>query len=176
MGVRRKIRSQSQQLFSQGMSLSLADLPELIRGGNQRCGSQEKDNSRKRIFWWVPIALTREVSQLHLSRAAGNVGQQNAALFSDNRCKLGLIGELLKLYLCAVAPLMRNRGGSPVSKREGRQKSVKLKLTESKNNMRHRHELPHRRQMIFLREGEQFIGENSGRQYENPKGKLGREK
>ncbi|URD78042.1 hypothetical protein MUK42_01973, partial [Musa troglodytarum] len=38
-----------------------------------RCGSQEKDNSRKRIFSLAPIASTREESQLHLSRAAGIV-------------------------------------------------------------------------------------------------------
>nr|XP_018676072.1 PREDICTED: uncharacterized protein LOC108951710 [Musa acuminata subsp. malaccensis] len=83
--------------------------------------------------------------------------------------KLSLKGNMAGQEV-AVAPLMRNKGGSPLLKREGKSKSVKLKLTESKHNMRHRHELPHRKQMIFLRKGEQFNGENSGRQYENPKG------
>ncbi|URD81872.1 hypothetical protein MUK42_10873 [Musa troglodytarum] len=59
---------------------------------------------------------------------------------------------------CAVAPLMRNKGGTPLLNREeGKSKSVKLKLTESKHNMRHRHEFPHRRQMIFLRRSLPFV-------------------
>ncbi|CAL9125092.1 unnamed protein product [Musa textilis] len=72
-GVGRKIRSQPQQLFSQGMSLSRSSPGAHLRRQPGRCGSQEKDNSRKRIFSLAPIASTREESQLHLSRAAGIV-------------------------------------------------------------------------------------------------------
>ncbi|URD84106.1 hypothetical protein MUK42_02651 [Musa troglodytarum] len=154
-GVGRKIRSQPQQLFSQGMSLSRSSPGAHLRG-NQRCGSQEKDNSRKRIFSLAPIASTREESQLHLSRAAGIVCDRMQPLSQITVC-------------CCTTD--EEQGGTPLLNREeGKSKSVKLKLTESKHNMRHRHEFPHRRQMIFLRKGEQFNGENSGRQYENPKG------
>ncbi|URD84107.1 hypothetical protein MUK42_02651 [Musa troglodytarum] len=189
-----------------------------------RCGSQEKDNSRKRIFSLAPIASTREESQLHLSRAAGivcdrmqplsqitvvseelvlklqliersinRVGmildsvqgdvmkvnkaikelplevegiRQKIGLFNNSMHQLFLQStwDCLSGYNFARADLCTSsvtrcccttdeeQGGTPLLNREeGKSKSVKLKLTESKHNMRHRHEFPHRRQMIFLR-------------------------
>ncbi|URD77978.1 hypothetical protein MUK42_17305 [Musa troglodytarum] len=102
---------------------------------------------------------------MNIVRSAGTIRKLEPGFYAVMECSTAEADQ------SAVAPLMRNKGGTPLLNREeGKSKSVKLKLTESKHNMRHRHEFPHRRQMIFLRKGEQFNGENSGRQYENPKG------
>ncbi|URD84109.1 hypothetical protein MUK42_02651 [Musa troglodytarum] len=214
-----------------------------------RCGSQEKDNSRKRIFSLAPIASTREESQLHLSRAAGivcdrmqplsqitvvseelvlklqliersinrvgmildsvqgDVMKVNKAIKElplevegirqkiDQRTRTNLMTADVKYFLgrsitsisdqlinnnssCKVHGIAsvvttlqeqicahlcccttdEEQGGTPLLNREeGKSKSVKLKLTESKHNMRHRHEFPHRRQMIFLRRSLPFV-------------------
>ncbi|XP_065020462.1 protein PAIR1-like [Musa acuminata AAA Group] len=83
-----QIRSQSQQSFSQGISLSQLSQSSFEEPlvNDQRFGSQEKDNSLRKISSLAPIALTREESQLQLTRASSNVMHRwNAASMSDNR-------------------------------------------------------------------------------------------
>ncbi|URD77980.1 hypothetical protein MUK42_17305 [Musa troglodytarum] len=82
---------------------------------------------------------------MNIVRSAGTIRKLEPGFYAVMECSTAEADQ------SAVAPLMRNKGGTPLLNREeGKSKSVKLKLTESKHNMRHRHEFPHRRQMIFL--------------------------
>ncbi|KAG1362637.1 hypothetical protein COCNU_10G008560 [Cocos nucifera] len=83
-------RSQSQQSFSQGPSLSQLSQSSLEESLmiDQRFGSQEKDNSSKRVSF-APNKSARGESQLQLSRASNNVLRHwNSCSVPDNRCQI----------------------------------------------------------------------------------------
>ncbi|XP_038982727.1 putative recombination initiation defects 3 isoform X2 [Phoenix dactylifera] len=83
-------RSQSQQSFSQGPSLSQLSQSSLEENLaiDQRFGSQEKDNSSKRVSF-APNRSVREESQLQLSRASNNVLRRwNSCSVPENRCQI----------------------------------------------------------------------------------------
>ncbi|KAM0949508.1 putative protein PAIR1 [Dioscorea sansibarensis] len=89
-----QLRSQSQQSFSQGMSLSQLSQNSLEENpaSDQRFGSQERDNSSKKSL--VPIASMREEHQIQLSRTSTNALRRwSSASIPDNR---SLVNEELE--------------------------------------------------------------------------------
>ncbi|KAH9605536.1 hypothetical protein KSS87_001922 [Heliosperma pusillum] len=96
-------RSQpSQQSFSQGVSssqqnamfsqLSQNSFDEMLTD-NQRFGSQDKDNSVKRVSCLAPASYPREESQLPISMSSANLTRRwSSASQPDQKCQLS--GEL----------------------------------------------------------------------------------
>ncbi|XP_077240255.1 putative recombination initiation defects 3 isoform X2 [Tasmannia lanceolata] len=86
-----QLRSQSQQSFSQGMSLSQlsqSSLDEIVTNEQRLC-SQERDNSLKRISCLAPITYAREDTQMAASRSSNNVIRRwNSAPVPDHRCQV----------------------------------------------------------------------------------------
>ncbi|OVA14022.1 hypothetical protein BVC80_1787g98 [Macleaya cordata] len=86
-----QIRSQqSQQSFSQGLSsqLSQNSLDEII-ANEQRFGSQERENSAKRISCLAPITYAREENQMPISRSSNNyMHRWSSAPPTDHRCQV----------------------------------------------------------------------------------------
>ncbi|XP_058084228.1 putative recombination initiation defects 3 isoform X1 [Magnolia sinica] len=79
--------SQSQQSFSQGMSMSQLsqNSQEEIMTNEHRFGSQ--DNSLKRISCLAPVTYTREDNQMPMSRSSNNVIRRwSSTSAPDNRC------------------------------------------------------------------------------------------
>uniref|UniRef100_A0A2N9FIT6 Protein PAIR1 n=1 Tax=Fagus sylvatica TaxID=28930 RepID=A0A2N9FIT6_FAGSY len=86
----------SQQSFSQGFSsqhgmfsqLSQNSLNEVLTN-DQRFGSQERENSVKKISCLPPPSCTREESQMPLSRSSANLMRKwNSASVPDHRCQI----------------------------------------------------------------------------------------
>ncbi|URE30107.1 hypothetical protein MUK42_19670 [Musa troglodytarum] len=65
--------------------------------------------------------------------------------------KESLKGDIAKKEV-SVAPLMSNKQRSPPFKKEGKLESFKSKLTEPKHNVKHKHIIPHIKQVIFFKE------------------------
>lgn len=53
--------------------------------------------------------------------------------------------------ISSAAPLMSNKQRSPPFKKEGKLESFKSKLTEPKHTVKHKHIIPHTKQVIFLK-------------------------
>lgn len=51
--------------------------------------------------------------------------------------------------ISSAAPLMSNKQRSPPSKKEGKLESFKSQLTEPKHTVKHKHIIPHTKQVIF---------------------------
>ncbi|ONK55513.1 uncharacterized protein A4U43_UnF2150 [Asparagus officinalis] len=88
-----QIRSQSQQSFSQGTSLSQSQLSQSSFDENlmndQRFNSQERANPSKRISSLASGMATRDESQLQLARTSNNVTRRwGTASVPDNRCQV----------------------------------------------------------------------------------------
>ncbi|MQL90723.1 hypothetical protein Taro_023334 [Colocasia esculenta] len=84
----RHMRSQSQQPFSQGMSLSQLSQGSLddVLTGEQRLDSQERDNSGKRL---APISSSRDDSQMQQSRSSNYATRKWSSTFTpDPRCRV----------------------------------------------------------------------------------------
>ncbi|KAL7203421.1 hypothetical protein ACSBR2_016664 [Camellia fascicularis] len=90
-------RSQpSQQSFSQGVSsqhgmfsqLSQNSLDEIVTN-DQRIGSQERENSVKKIDFLPPISYMREESQMPISRSSTNLMRKwNSTSAADHQCQI----------------------------------------------------------------------------------------
>ncbi|KMT20475.1 hypothetical protein BVRB_1g004630 [Beta vulgaris subsp. vulgaris] len=91
-------RSQpSQQSFSQGISsqqngifsqISQSSIDDVLTD-NQRFGSQEKDNSVKRLSCLAPISYPWEESQMPISRSSSSLTHRwSSATASENKCQL----------------------------------------------------------------------------------------
>ncbi|XP_048504390.2 LOW QUALITY PROTEIN: putative recombination initiation defects 3 [Beta vulgaris subsp. vulgaris] len=91
-------RSQpSQQSFSQGISsqqngifsqISQSSIDDVL-ADNQRFGSQEKDNSVKRLSCLAPISYPWEESQMPISRSSSSLTRRwSSATASENKCQL----------------------------------------------------------------------------------------
>ncbi|KAK1308642.1 Uncharacterized protein QJS10_CPA09g01705 [Acorus calamus] len=83
-----QLRSQSQQSFSQGMSMSQLSQNSLedILTNEQGLSSQDRGNLAKKVSCLAPVAYAQE-SQLQLSRASNNVIRKwNSNSVADNRC------------------------------------------------------------------------------------------
>nr|POE83984.1 protein pair1 [Quercus suber] len=87
---------QSQQSFSQGFSsqhgmfsqLSQNSLNEAVTN-DQRFGSQERENSVKKISCLPPPSCSREESQMQISRSSANLMRKwNSASVTDHRCQI----------------------------------------------------------------------------------------
>ncbi|XP_050249622.1 putative recombination initiation defects 3 isoform X2 [Quercus robur] len=87
---------QSQQSFSQGFSsqhgmfsqLSQNSLNEALTN-DQRFGSQERENSVKKISCLPPPSCSREESQMQISRSSANLMRKwNSASVTDHRCQI----------------------------------------------------------------------------------------
>ncbi|XP_074279872.1 putative recombination initiation defects 3 [Silene latifolia] len=102
MTMAQQSRSQaSQQSFSQGVSsqqnamfsqLSQNALDEMLTD-NQRFGSQDKDNSVKRVSCLAPASYPREESQLPMSMSSANLTRRwSSTSLPDQKCQLS--GEL----------------------------------------------------------------------------------
>ncbi|XP_059443182.1 putative recombination initiation defects 3 isoform X2 [Corylus avellana] len=85
----------SQQSFSQGISsqhgmfsqLSQNSLNEFLTN-DQRFGSQERENSVRKISCLPPLSCTREDSLMPISRSSGNlIRKWNSASVPDHRCQ-----------------------------------------------------------------------------------------
>ncbi|KAJ8623859.1 hypothetical protein MRB53_032389 [Persea americana] len=86
-----QLRSQSQHSLSQGMSLSQLSQNSLdeIAMNEQRFGTQERDNSLKRVSSLPPISYPREESQMPVSRSSNNVTRRwNSSSGPDYRCQV----------------------------------------------------------------------------------------
>ncbi|CAB4300394.1 unnamed protein product [Prunus armeniaca] len=93
-----QLRSQpSEQSFSQGFSsqhgmfsqLSQNSLSDVLTN-DQRFGSQERENSVKKIACLPPISHAREESQMQISRSSTNFMRKwSSASGSDHRCQTG---------------------------------------------------------------------------------------
>ncbi|CAA7410589.1 unnamed protein product [Spirodela intermedia] len=84
-----QLRSQSQQQFSQGPSLSQLSQSSLddVLTCDQRLGSQERENTAKRFTCLAPITSSRDESQMQLSRTSNNfMRRSNSASTADQRC------------------------------------------------------------------------------------------
>ncbi|KAL4621950.1 hypothetical protein ACB092_06G264000 [Castanea dentata] len=90
---------QSQQSFSQGLSsqhgmfsqLSQNSLNEALTNDQslQRFGSQERENSVKKISCLPPPSCSREESQMQISRSSANLMRKwNSASVTDHRCQI----------------------------------------------------------------------------------------
>ncbi|KAK4578240.1 hypothetical protein RGQ29_028394 [Quercus rubra] len=90
---------QSQQSFSQGLSsqhgmfsqLSQNSLNEALTNDQplQRFGSQERENSAKKISCLPPPSCSREESQMQISRSSANLMRKwNSASVTDHRCQI----------------------------------------------------------------------------------------
>uniref|UniRef100_F6I634 Protein PAIR1 n=1 Tax=Vitis vinifera TaxID=29760 RepID=F6I634_VITVI len=94
--VSQQLRSQqqSQQSFSQsqhGMfsQFSQNSLDEIV-ANDQRFGSQERENSMKRISCLAPVSFTREESQIPISRSSTSLARKwSSASAPDYRCQIG---------------------------------------------------------------------------------------
>ncbi|XP_078445749.1 putative recombination initiation defects 3 [Wolffia australiana] len=82
-------RSQSQQPFSQGMSLSQLSQSSLddVLPYDQRPCSQERDNPPRRLSYLGPMASSRDESQMQLSRTTNHFMRRSGSVSTpDQRC------------------------------------------------------------------------------------------
>ena len=67
----------------------------------QRFGSQERENSAKKISCLPPPSCSREESQMQISRSSANLMRKwNSASVTDHRCKFKIYFVFLKLFKC----------------------------------------------------------------------------
>ncbi|KAM1486438.1 hypothetical protein ACFX2I_000637 [Malus domestica] len=91
-----QLRSQpSEQSFSQGLSSQHNMFSQLSQNSqcdvlmnDQRFGSQERENSVKKVAYLPPISHARDESQLQISRSSTNLMRKwSSASVSDHRCQ-----------------------------------------------------------------------------------------